>query len=166
MANAKQSLSQKHAGHWEVPVLLVLAAVTLAIGYVLPLMRIETLVFWQDDYTLLTSIRGLWDHGDYALAVIIFIFSILFPVTKLIAMGVLWWKAFDDQLRRRVGFAVSLLGKWSMLDVFVCALLIVMTQSKSFVDASPRAGLFIFAAAIALSMVVSIIIEYLVWQAE
>jgi len=61
-----------------------------------------------------------------------------------------------------VVYLVGLLGKWSMLDVFVCALLIVLTQSKSYISASPRSGLFVFTAAIALSMVVSILVERLV----
>ncbi|MCC6680564.1 MAG: paraquat-inducible protein A [Phycisphaeraceae bacterium] len=160
--NAKpKSLFARHPRRYDVPALLLLSAVTLIVGYMLPLMSISKLVFWQDDYTLLTSVTGLWNSGNYILAIIIFVFSIVFPITKLTALAIVWFKRFDDETRNRVVFLVGVLGKWSMLDVFVCALLIVMTKAKSFLDAEPRSGLFVFAVAIALSMVASILVEHL-----
>ena len=156
-----KSLFARHPKRWDVPALLLLSAATLIAGYTLPLMSISKLVFWHDDYTLLTSVTGLWDSGNYILAVIIFVFSIVFPITKLTTLSVVWFKAFDDQTRSRVVFTIAILGKWSMLDVFVCALLIVMTKAKAFLDAEPRSGLFVFAIAIALSMIASILVEHL-----
>ena len=156
---AAQSLFAKNPRRFDVPVLLILAFVTLIVGLSLPLMSIDKLVFWHDDYTLFSSVLGLWESGHYVLAVIIFLFSVVFPFVKLAALAGVWFKAFDEQLRDRLIFAVGVLGKWSMLDVFVTALLIVLTQSKGFVDASPRAGLFVFAAAIVLSMVLSVLVE-------
>lgn len=162
MTAKAQSLFARHPKRWDVPVLLVLSAAALATGYALPLMAISKLVFWKDDYTLITSVTGLWHGGNYVLAVVIFLFSIIFPCTKLVALAVVWWKPFESEARERFVFWVGVLGKWSMLDVFVCALLIVLTQSKGYIDASPRVGLFVFAGAIALSMITSIVIERLV----
>lgn len=159
MANASESLFSQHRSRWDIPALLVVSAAMLAVGYMLPLMAISKLVFWEDDYTLITSVTGLWHSGNYVLSVVIFVFSIVFPCVKLGALAVVWWKPFEADARERFVFWVGVLGKWSMLDVFVCALLIVLTQSKGWVDASPRAGLFVFAGAIVLSMVTSILVE-------
>lgn len=165
MAATPRSLAAHYPKQWDVWVLLIGSAVTLIVGYTLPLMAIEKLVFWEDGYTLITSVTGLWSSGNYVLAAIIFLFSIVFPCVKLAALAVAWWKPFEQEARDRLVRAVGLLGKWSMLDVFVCALLIVLTQSRSFVDAAPRAGLFVFTAAILGSIIVSMRVESLARRA-
>lgn len=48
-----------------------------------------------------------------------------------------------------------------MLDVFVVAILIVLTQSKTRLDAEPREGLYLFSIAIMLSMIATVVVERL-----
>jgi paraquat-inducible protein A len=166
MATPAKSLHQQFPRRFEVPTLLVLTVVLLIISLLLPFMRIDKFAFWEDDYTLLTSIRGMWKAEHYLLAAIIFFFSIVFPYAKMGMLGYLWYKPVESETRGKLLFWLGVLGKWSMLDVFVVALLIVLTQSKSFVDASPRAGLYVFAIAIVSSILVSIRVEWLAQRVE
>lgn len=158
---ATPSLHQLNKRSLDVPIVLAAAFVGLLVGLSLPFMKIQQMVFWQDEYSLFTSIKGMWRSEHYVLAIVIFFFSIIFPFAKLLALMMVWYRSMPAEKRDRVLHWLSLLGKWSMLDVFVIAVLIVLTQSKGYVDAEAQVGLYIFAAAILLSMAVSLRIEHL-----
>lgn len=156
-----QSLNQLNTRRYDVPIVLALAFACLVVGLSLPFMKIQQLVFWHDEYSLISSIKAMWGEGHHSLALLIFFFSIIFPFGKLLALVMVWYRSMSAERRDRVLHWLSLLGKWSMLDVFVIAVLIVLTQSKGYVDAEAQAGLYIFAVAILLSMTVSLRIEHL-----
>ena len=52
-------------------------------------------------------------------------------------------------------------GKWSMLDVFVVAVIIVLLTAQRFVSAHLRVGIYLFGTAIILSMLASAWVEQL-----
>ncbi|MBI1372964.1 MAG: hypothetical protein GC159_09410 [Phycisphaera sp.] len=154
------SLRQHYPTRWYLPALVVANIALLIVALNLPFMSVAKLVFFQEDYSLIHSIRGMIEEHNYVLAVIIFSFSILFPFAKLAALLYLWFAPIASENRRRSLVWLSVLGKWSMLDVFVVAILIVLTQSKGYVDAEPEIGVYLFALAIGLSLVVSLRIEH------
>jgi paraquat-inducible protein A len=155
----KQSLA--HTGHHRrlVPALIVTNFAALAVSYFLPFMVISKFFFWEDDYTLFSSIFGMWEDEHYFLAVVIFAFSVVFPLLKLVALTLAWFVPAGKEGRDKLLSWLSALGKWSMLDVFVVALVIVLTQSKSLLDAEPRPGIYVFAGAILLSMLVTMLVR-------
>lgn len=155
----KHSLAEHHPRRLVVPALIIASAAALIVAYLLPFMEISKFVFWSDDYSLFSSIFGMWDKGFYFLAVVIFLFSVVFPVAKLAALVLVWHRRFSEAGRNRLLHWLGILGKWSMLDVFVIALIIVFTQSKTLLGAEPRPGIYVFSAAILLSMVVTIVVE-------
>ena len=134
------------------PLLFISSGLLLA-SYFLPFMRTEKLFFFTNDHTLLKSIGKMWSDGMYILAIIIFLFSVLFPVAKLATVSWVWSCKVDATTSRKALDWISWLGKWSMLDVFVLAILIVLVKAKSLADATPQPGLYVFAGAILLSMV-------------
>lgn len=156
-----QSLYQRNVRCYDVPLLIFASGAALVVGLSLPFMSIKQLIFWEDEYTLFTSIRGMWESEHYALACLIFFFSIVFPFAKVLALAGAWYVRMPAGKRERALHWLGMLGKWSMLDVFVIAILIVLTQSKGVVDAQAQAGLYVFALAILLSMVASVRIERL-----
>jgi paraquat-inducible protein A len=85
----------------------------------------------------------------------------VFPIAKLGILAFLWFVPFDEDRRQRVLHWTSTLGKWSMLDVFVVAIIIVVSQLGGLIEASARIGVYVFAAAIAGSIVTSMLIERL-----
>ncbi len=140
----------------DVPIGAVLAAALLGLGLALPVMSIKKLVFWKDDYSIVAGVIALWDEGYFALSAIIGAFSIVFPVFKIGAMIGIWFAPIRAEVRRRWLWWLAALGRWSMLDVFVVALTIVLTRANAFADVSPRAGLYVFAGAVVLTTIVSI----------
>ena len=90
----------------------------------------------------------------------------MFPFAKLGLLMFLWYMKVAADHRDRVLHWLSLLGKWSMLDVFVIAIIIVLTQASAIVSAEPRMGLYLFAVGILLSMVGSFLVEQLVKRAD
>ncbi len=65
------------------PLILFAATFCLALGVVLPLLEIERLFVFTDEPSLVGMISGLWLEGDWALAAIIALFSLVFPCLKL-----------------------------------------------------------------------------------
>jgi paraquat-inducible protein A len=157
-----ESLRQRFPGHFEIPVLLMLSSLLLGAGLCMPLMNVEKMMFWNNDYSVLTGITGLFKEKEYFLSAILFFFCLVFPITKLCTLWFLWLFKCQDALRARILEWLTLLGKWSMLDVFVVAILIVAVKLGPMANVEPRQGVYIFSVAIILSIVTSTWIEGLV----
>ncbi|MGO9807888.1 MAG: paraquat-inducible protein A [Rhodomicrobium sp.] len=141
-------------------VLALAAAVCLVLGLTMPVMKLTRLYFWTDTPSILSILSALWESGEIFLAGVIFVFSIVFPALKLlyIAMaGTL--TTFDPVRRNRWLKRISWLGKWSMLDVLVLALLVFYAQAIDFADAVSLPGVYFFAASVFLTMIAYNLIE-------
>jgi paraquat-inducible protein A len=101
----------------------------------------------------------LWREGYLLLAAIILCFSVVFPVAKLVVLGTVCLLPLPDTTRHRAARWVGVLGRWSMLDVFVVAITIVLSTTSALGDVAPRAGLYVFTAAVLLTMVLGMSIE-------
>jgi paraquat-inducible protein A len=115
---------------------------------VLPIMEAHSLQDAQVD-TIMSGVIYLWESGSWHLALIVFIASILVPTFKLVALS---WLTFSVQRRSnrwtrqraRLYRIVDTIGRWSMLDIYVVALLVALVQLKLFasVKAGPAAAAF------------------------
>lgn len=117
----------------------------------LPFMRLREGIS-TEPYTLFRSIGMLWSGGLYALALLVVGFSVLFPFAKLAVLG--WVIAAPAAGERHLRWLrrVERFGKWSMLDVFLVAIILALTSRQVFVGAEPQFGLSLFIGAIMLSM--------------
>jgi paraquat-inducible protein A len=155
MTAPRQSLGAFYPRRYGIPVSIAGSAVLLVLGLSLPLLIVEKSVLWRhwkNTYSVFTGIVGLWDAGDHLLALIIFFFSIVFPVAKLTALWVIWAVRLDDRQRWDVLHWLEILGKWSMLDVFIVAIMVVAAKLKSLTTVDPQIGVFVFGLAIIASM--------------
>lgn len=166
MTTDPPSLARCLARHVEVPLGLVACLALIVAGLSLPVMSIEKLVFWEDSYSIIDGVISLQREGYYLLAAIIFVFSVVFPNLKLIALAVTWFAPLTPDSRDRALWWMKILGKWSMLDVFVVAVTIVLSRSSAVLDAEPRFGLYLFAGGVLLSLVVAIWIDVLARRAS
>lgn len=107
--------------------------------------------------TILAGILGFWRTGSWDIALLIFTASVLVPVVKFIALGVLlytvrgrsrWAMRHRTQLHR----LLEVIGYWSMLDVVVVALTCALMQFGSFAAAVPRPGIVFFCAVVVTTM--------------
>jgi paraquat-inducible protein A len=102
----------------------------------------------RQTYSLLHSVQMLWDFDLTYLAVLVAGFSIVFPFAKLAVLSAVFLGKIPPIWASRVGTV----GKWSMLDLFLVALLLGVSYDRLLIDAVPQWGLLCFALSIILSM--------------
>jgi len=156
-----ESLSQRYPKHFEIPFLLLLSTGLLILGLCTPLMSVEKMVFWKNDYSVLTGITGLYADKEYFLAAILFFFCLVFPIVKLLTLWIMWPLKMTDDARDKILGWLAFLGKWSMLDVFVVAILIVAVKLGPLAKVEPQQGVYIFSCAIIFSIATTNWIERL-----
>ena len=155
MALSRKSLWQSYPKRADIFVYLVLLMGLLVTAQLTPVLSIKKFVFWKSSYSLWSGMIGLFGDQHYGLAVILLVFSILFPFTKLAVLMSLWVGRFTDAQRQDVLKWLERLGRWSMLDVFVVAMIVVIAKTGGALQAQPRLGIYLFAAAVLLSMVLT-----------
>lgn len=118
---------------------------------------IGDVVFSFESKSLLGSVVKLWDGEEKTVALVILLFSVLVPLIKTSSMMFVSIVIQSSFAHGIVKF-FKMIGKWSMLDVFVVAVLLVyLTGSGSDVSqAEVQAGLYFFLAYVIVSMLVSL----------
>ena len=122
----------------------------------LPIMS-TTLLGKTSSNTILSGIVVLWDHGSYPIALIIFIASVLVPIAKLL---VLCWLCYMVQnksvvlLRERTLLyrITEFIGRWSMIDVFVVAILVSLVHLGKLMTIYPGPAALSFAGMVVATM--------------
>ena len=118
-----------------------------------------TIVDESNTFSLVSGLGELLSHGQIFLFVIIFAFSILFPVAKMFLLGRIAFYDTDDTMRERRLKWLAAFGKWSMLDVFVIALLVVSLKLGDMVNVEIHSGIYFFAASVILTMILTQILH-------
>jgi paraquat-inducible protein A len=124
-------------------VCLVMAPFCLALGITLPLMRFETLYVFDSAPSLIDIVTSLAEDGDWALAAIVFLVSILFPIVKLLVIAAEATGLPVDP-EGPVARALPQLARWSLMDVLIVALVIVAAKTGGFVTALSQPGLWFY----------------------
>lgn len=141
-------------------VLTLAAAVCLVLGLTLPVVKLTRLYFWTDMHSLASIIEALYATNEIFLATIIFVFSVLFPAFKLIYIVAVGTLVRKDAMRRSIWLRrIEWLGKWSMLDVLVLALLVFYAKATQLADAVALPGIYFFAASVVLTMIAYSLVE-------
>jgi paraquat-inducible protein A len=107
--------------------------------------------------TIIGGVFFLWKHGSYPVASVIFIASVMVPSSKIIALFYLCWAAKNKHLRNRRDYAklyriVEIIGRWSMVDVFVVAILVALIQLGGVIAFAPGAAALALAGVVILTM--------------
>lgn len=100
--------------------------------------------------TIFTGVIQLWNGGSYPIAVVIFIASILIPILKFIAIGFLLYQVNLEHHAKSHQYTqvyryIELIGKWSMIDVFVVIFLVSLVQLGLFMSVTADLGILFFA---------------------
>lgn len=150
---------------------LTIAALILYIpANTLPIM---TVVYWGDGKpdTILSGVVQLLNEGMWPLALLIFIASIFIPILKLMTLIALLlsvqfklkWRPKDRTTLYRI---TEFVGRWSMVDIFVIALLVALVQFGNTASVTPGIASLSFAAVIILTMFAAHIFDpRLIWDA-
>lgn len=130
---------------------ILTASVCLALGITMPILKLTTFSFWTTEHSLLSTVGVLLHDGQTFLGMIVLIFSILLPVTKLLYLLLVSTLPPAEIVRHQGRLrALEWLGKWSMHDVLVLALTIFFIKSQGVYDASSLNGVYFFTAAVML----------------
>ena len=135
---------------------LIAASILYIPANVLPVMETGSLFGAQSD-TIMSGVVYLWTSGSWPLAAIIFIASIMVPGSKLFAMLFLLvsaqrrstWRPLE---RTRLYRVVELVGRWSMVDIYVAAILTALVQFKALATIRAGPGAIAFGAVVVLTL--------------
>ncbi|MDE2249374.1 MAG: paraquat-inducible protein A [Xanthomonadaceae bacterium] len=149
--------------------LLIAAFILYIPANLLPIMRTASLND-IDDNTIISGVVELWVKGSPDLAIIVFTASIVVPMLKFLALGMLlvtsqrgsgWARVQRAKLYR----LVELIGYWSMLDVFVVALLTALVRFSVLSRVEPLPGVIFFGLTVVLTMFASMSFDpRLIWD--
>ena len=111
--------------------------------------------------TLVGGVVTLWEHGDILIAVIIFVASVLVPLGK---MTVLAWMCLSVQVgsnfaltqKTKLYRVTEFVGRWSMIDVFVVAILVALIQLGNIMSVRPGVAAVAFAGMVVTTMLASL----------
>ncbi len=116
-----------------------------------------TQMFQSQDSTIVGGVVDLIHHHAYAIAAIVFIASVVIPVAKFLAIGYLAFllsngRKKDPHRLHKLHEAVEFIGRWSMIDVFVVAILVALVQFNVVATIKPGVAAVCFALSVVFTM--------------
>lgn len=135
---------------------LLAAIALLTAGWLAPIMTVKRLLILDERMSLMEGLVVLAEYGQFLLFFIVLIFAVCFPIARITLTFRLWRNhdVFSETFETRLRL-VEGLGKWSMLDVFLIALVVAATNVSLIADVHLHWGLYTLAAGVLLSMGVS-----------
>jgi paraquat-inducible protein A len=149
---------------------LIAAMILHVPANLLPIMSTQS-VFGSSRDTVFSGVVYFWLSGSRALALLILIPSIVVPIMKmmslfLLLMSVHFRATWRLRQRTRLYRLLETIGRWSMLDVFVVALLAALVHAGRLATIVPGPGALAFAAVVVLTMLASLSFDpRLLWDA-
>jgi len=151
--------------------LIIAAAICYIPANILPVLNTITVTSAEDD-TILDGVVLLYTTGSWPLALIVLIASVVIPLAKLIALSYLLLSvqhrtAVGRHERVRLYRLVEIVGRWSMLDVFVDTFTVALIQLQPLMSVKPGPGVIFFAAVVVLTMIAAQTFDpRLIWDTE
>ncbi len=135
---------------------LIAAAAFYVPANVLPVSVIVSLGNQQSD-TILSGVVALIAAGMMPIALLLFFASILIPVVKIICLvtlllSVQFKSRWRPRERTKLFRAVELVGRWSMVDIFVISILAALVSLGSLATIEPGPGALAFCSVVILTM--------------
>lgn len=136
---------------------LVIAAYVLIIpANLMPVMDTGSL-FGAENDTIFGGVVFLWNSNSQILAIILFCASILIPFAKLFSLTFLLisvqrhstWK---PEFRARLYRIIEMIGRWSMIDVYVATMLTALVQFGNLMSIRAGIGAIAFATVVILTI--------------
>jgi paraquat-inducible protein A len=137
--------------------LIIAAAICYVPANVLPIFVTNAFGEAHPD-TIMSGVVLLYATGSWHLALIVLVASVMVPLGKLVALAYLLITVQRGSLggprdRTRLYRLVHVIGRWSMLDVFVATFTVALVQLQPLVSVTPAPGVLFFAAVVILTMV-------------
>ena len=151
-------------------VALMVAATALYIpANILPIMTVVELGDVTEN-TIISGMMTFWRQGAYPIAIVIFTASIVIPLMKIVALTWLCLAASgrlhpSPGMLGKIYWFTELLGRWSMVDIFVVGILVALVQLGNYMTITPGLGAVAFAGVVVLTMLAAMSFEpRLLWD--
>jgi paraquat-inducible protein A len=136
--------------------LVIAAAICYLPANILPVMRTTTLTSEKTD-TIIGGVVRLYASGSWYLALILLIASVMIPLAKLATLAYLLisvqrGSARNNRERARLYRLMEIIGRWSMVDVFVATFAVGLIQLRPLMSVAPRPGVLFFSAVVILTI--------------
>lgn len=149
---------------------LIAAAVCYIPANVLPVMT-TVMASGRESDTIMQGVVLLWSPTGWPLSLIVLFASIMIPSAKILALAYLLitvrrGSIENNKQRTRLYRIVEIIGRWSMVDVFVDTFTVALIQLQPLMSVEPGPGIFFFAAVVVLTMLaVESLDPRLIWDA-
>ena len=149
--------------------LLITAAILYIPANLLPIMTVNSLGQGEPS-TIMAGVIQLVQHGMYPIAAVVFIASILVPTFKLVGIGLLLFSVqrhqpLSAQQRIVMYRFIEFIGRWSMLDIFVIAILVAVVNFGRLASVEANLGAAAFASVVILTMFAAVTFDpRLIWD--
>lgn len=151
-------------------VALMVAATLLYIpSHLLPIMNVVELGDVSHN-TIISGMLTFWREGAYPIAIVIFTASILIPFLKIVSLSWLCAAATgrvhpSPTMLGKLYWFTELLGRWSMVDIFVVGIVVSLMQLGNYMTITPGPGALAFAGVVVLTMFAAMSFEpRLLWD--
>lgn len=136
--------------------LLIASFILYVPANVLPITHTTSLGHTQSD-TIISGVLYFISHGDWPLALVIFTASVAVPFMKLVILTYLLISVQRRSTHRyrdrtRLYRITELVGRWSMVDVFVVTVLVALVQLGALADINAGWGAVYFGAVVVATM--------------
>ena len=153
--HAKLQVRHKNSVAWTMA-LLITAALFYIPANLFPIMT-TTVLGEPKGSTIIGGVVLFIQDGSYFVAFVIFTASVLIPLMKMLAIAWLCYccksnARFSAKELTNMYRLVEFIGKWSMIDVFVVALLVALVQLSGLMSIEPGTALRAFALVVVLTM--------------
>jgi paraquat-inducible protein A len=149
--------------------LLITAALLYIPANLLPIMTVNSLGNGTPS-TIMSGVIQLIQHGMIPIAAVVFIASILVPTFKLVGLALLLYSVQRHQplsARQRIWMYrfIEFIGRWSMLDIFVIAILVAVVNFGRLASVEADLGAIAFASVVILTMLAALTFDpRLIWD--
>ena len=149
---------------------LLLAAIIFVIpANALPIMEVKFLGV-PDRSTIMDGIIYFFKHGSYGIGLIIFLASIIVPLFKIVGLSIILFSihfnkcSYLKQKTRMFRF-IEFIGRWSMLDIFVIAVMTVLVDFDFLTSIHTAPGATFFCIVVISTMLAAIVFDpRLLWD--
>jgi paraquat-inducible protein A len=135
----------------------------------LPIMDTSSLFEAQSD-TIMSGVIFLWNSGSWATAAVVFIASMVQPIFKLVVLSYIAaciqaGRVANPLRQTRFYRIVHVIGRWSMLDIYMVAILVAMVQSPTLAEIKPGPAAMAYGALVVFTMLASASLDpRLIWD--
>lgn len=132
---------------------LLTATLAFGIGIWAPMLTLTKMILIQNTFSIVSGIWQLYLEGEYPLFGILVIFTLVLPAVKMGLLFYAWNR--PRTAHQRSLYWMEMLGKWSMLDVFVVAVLIMSVKLSPLATTDLHYGLYLFSVSVVMIMIAS-----------